>query len=157
MICAMLPIDDEVQKLIAVLEAADPRHMPLAEMLQAVVRFFEKLFAYSLQASAEERRHWAAKIVEVSEKVQPALKKFIDAVGLSEDALSHHADQAERSHPELWKQYEEARRQVADLARKISSSLAAAATPAEAVDRESTENPEGKKPTQPKRSTWMKS
>jgi len=153
----MQDIDAEVQKLIEMLNGFDPLEVPLEESLQAVVKFFERLLHASQSVPPENQKDWPAKIVEIAQKIQGALKKFSDATGMSEEDLLHYADNGENFPKEKWEQYQEARKIVAGFAKNIALSQTLAQAPEGQKPEGEAQASDRKKPIQPKRSTWMKS
>lgn len=154
----MHDIEPDLQKLIEALQKTDPAELRFDESFLHLTRFFERLLYASQTAAPEQQQEWTATIMEIAQQLQGTLKKFVEATGLSEEELLQYADQSENFNKEKWAQYQEARKQIAEMSKKIALSLKVVAQPQLKQEPEESAKPAEKKKTpHPKRSDWMKS
>jgi hypothetical protein len=151
----MVDIDVEFQKLTQFLQGLDPSDIPLEEGLKKMIRFFDRLLvAFELSPDAR-KTELRLKLGDISQKIGMATKQLFEAAGLKDEELLVIAEKPEVFNEEQWRLVQEARGQITEYAKKISSLMVTTAPEQARIPQEGIKH-EKKKPQQPPKKSWMK-
>jgi len=149
----MEDLEQELKQFTESVQKLDPMILSLDDFFGATIRFFEKFSAIAEALPEQQKKEWSGKLQEISQQIEGGVQKFISAAEMSEEELLQVAEHKESFGPEKWALYDEARRQVTDFAKKISSALAQPTAPSEVPQQPKKDIHRH----HPKRSEWMKS
>lgn len=97
--------------------------VPLEEILQEAVVFFETLRVEFPKAGKEEREEMVHMMTTLHAKLQEVAKQSAAASGMTEEELNAYSEDPSNFSPEDWQLVQNTRRKLYDSARKFSGAM----------------------------------